>query len=186
MDIIVRQYTDADAAGVAKMWNESNEGWPGGFLPFIDFTAERIREKMRESDYIALFIALLGDEVVGYCSLAERSSDRNVSYIPLLNAHPKHHGKKIGKRTVLAAVLESIKRGFDRLDLHTWAGNTKAVPLYKKTGFFWVPDTDVYMQNFMPLVFQNHIARRFFDKHDWYATQIRDPVSYTHLTLPTN
>lgn len=174
MDIIVRQYTDADAAGVAKMWNESNEGWPGGFLPFIDFTAERIREKMRESDYIALFIALLGDEVVGYCSLAERSSDRNVSYIPLLNAHPKHHGKKIGKRTVLAAVLESIKRGFDRLDLHTWAGNTKAVPLYKKMGFFWVPDTDVYMQNFMPLVFQNPIARRFFDKHDWYATQIRD------------
>jgi len=174
MDVIIREYTDSDAAAVAQMWNESNEGWPGGFLPLIDYTEARIRDKMREADYLALFIALVGDKVVGYCSLAERSSDRNVSYIPLLNAHPKYHGKKIGKRTMLAAVQESIRRGFDRLDLHTWAGNTKAVPLYKKVGFFWVPDTDVYMQNFMPLVFQNPIARRFFDKHDWYATQVRD------------
>lgn len=174
MDVIVRQYTDADAAGVAQMWNESSEGWPGGFLPFIDFTEPRVREKMREADFIALYIALLGDKVVGYCSLAQRSTDRNVSYIPLLNAHPDYHGHKIGKKVLLAALDVSIKRGFDRLDLHTWPGNVKAVPLYKKAGFFWVPETEVYMQNFMPLVFQNPIARRYFDKHNWYATQVRD------------
>ncbi|MBN1594260.1 MAG: GNAT family N-acetyltransferase [Candidatus Coatesbacteria bacterium] len=174
MGIIIRQYTDADAAGVAKMWNESNEGWPGGFLPFIDYTAERIREKMRENDLIGLFLALDGDEVVGYCSLAERSNDRNAAYIPLLNAHPRCRGKKVGKMAILAAVNECINRGFDRLDLHTWAGNTLAVPLYKKVGFFWAPDTDVQMQNFMPSVFQNPIAKRFFEKHDWYATQVRD------------
>lgn len=174
MQVTIRKYTDSDAAGVAEMWNESNEGWPGGFLPFIEFTSERVREIMRKSDYLAVYLALLDEKVVGYCTLAERSQDKNVSYIPLLNAHPSYHGKKIGKQVLMAAVNESIRRGYDRLDLHTWAGNVKAVPLYKKTGFFWVPGTQVYMQNFMPLVFQNPIARRFFDKHDWYATQVRD------------
>ena len=174
MDVVVREYTDSDAAALAKMWNESNKGWPGGFLPFIEFTAERLREKLKEKEHIAIYVAQLGEKIVGYCSLAERSTDRGVSYIPLLNAHPDYHGKKIGKKVLLAALNESIKRGYDRLDLYTWAGNTKAVPLYKKTGFFWVPKTEVHMQNFLPLIFQNSIARRFFEKHDWYSTFARD------------
>ena len=93
MDIIVRLYTDSDAAAVAKMWNESNEGWPGGFLPFIDFTEERIRENMREAGPLAVYLALLGDDVIGYCSLKKSARDRNVAYVPLLNAHPNYRGK---------------------------------------------------------------------------------------------
>ena len=174
MEVTIREYSDADAAGVAAMWNESNKGWPAGFLGFIELTERRIREKMRQRDYVSVFLALVGKKVVGYCSVNEHSDDPNVAYVELLNVHPKYHGRKIGKRLLLAAVEKSIERGYDRLDLHTWPGNIKAVPLYKKTGFFWVPKTQVYMQNFIPLVFQNPIARRFFESANWYSAQVRD------------
>ena len=193
MEVTIREYSDADAAGVAAMWNESNKGWPGGFLGFIELTERRIREKMRQRDYVSVFLALVGKKVVGYCSVNEHSDDPNVAYVELLNVHPKYHGRKIGKRLLLAAVEKSIERGYDRLDLHTWPGNIKAVPLYKKTGFFWVPKTQVYMQNFIPLVFQNPIARRFFESANWYSAQVRDlsvePDQWlfqTHLKAPSD
>jgi hypothetical protein len=51
----------------------------------------------------------------------------------------------------------------------------KAVPLYKKIGLQWVPDTSVYMQNYIPAILQNSFCKPFFDKHpDWYLDQKRD------------
>ena len=33
MDSYIKTYEPSDAASIAQMWNESDEGWPGGFTP---------------------------------------------------------------------------------------------------------------------------------------------------------
>jgi len=65
-------------------------------------------------------------------------------------------------------VRRAIQLRFKMLSLYTWPGNTKAVPLYKKTGFFWVPETDVRMENFIPTILNLPLTKDFFAKHDWY------------------
>jgi len=99
----------------------------------------------------------------------------NVSYIGILGAHPEVLGKKYGKHLLLTAVDFSVKNGDVRQDLHTWPSNMKAVPLYKKIGLQWVPETSVYMQNYIPVILQNSFCKPFFDKHpDWYLNQKRE------------
>jgi hypothetical protein len=76
---------------------------------------------------------------------------------------------------LLKAVEFSVKNGDLRQDLHTWASNMKAVPLYKKIGLQWVPKTSVYMQNFMPGILQNNFCKAFFQKHpNWYLNHKRE------------
>ncbi len=63
--------------------------------------------------------------------------------------------------------------GYKRLFLHTWAGNLNAVPVYKRTGFFWRPDTQVLMENYIPTILKLPIAQAFFKQHDWYESYVR-------------
>jgi hypothetical protein len=49
----------------------------------------------------------------------------------------------------------------------------RAVPLYKKSGMFWVPETSVYMQDYIPGIISFPLAKEFFKKHDWYLSQVR-------------
>ncbi|MCK5346168.1 MAG: GNAT family N-acetyltransferase, partial [Candidatus Heimdallarchaeota archaeon] len=82
--------------------------------------------------------------------------------------------KKYGKHLLLTAIEFSVANGDIRQDLHTWASNMKAVPLYKKIGLQWVPDTSVYMQNYVPAILQDSFCKPYFDKHpDWYLNQKR-------------
>ncbi|MBS3782381.1 MAG: GNAT family N-acetyltransferase, partial [Candidatus Thermoplasmatota archaeon] len=84
-------------------------------------------------------------------------------------------GKKYGKNLLLKTLEKAIEENIERVDLHTWSGNLKAMPLYKKIGMFWVPETSVYMQDYIPLLHQNDLTEEWFDVHpDWYRSQRRD------------
>src|SRR5262249_36729579 len=72
------------------------------------------------------------------------------------------------------AVRRSVELGYRRLDLGTWPGNMKAVPLYKKTGFCWVPGTDVHMENYVPLLLSTPALAGFWQEADWYGAQLRN------------
>lgn len=168
----IRRYEDADAAAVAQMWNESNEGWPGGFTGGIPFTEETIRVWLRKESYIDIFLCMSGDKVVGYCSLQQYAVEPDASYVQLLNCHPKYWGNGVGRDLLKQAVARSTELGYRRLDLHTWPANMRAVPLYKKTGYFWAPGTQVHMMNYLPLILP--LAPEFFAEVDWYANYQRD------------
>jgi len=100
--------------------------------------------------------------------------EKHTCYVAYLAVHQDFHGKKFGKRLLLACVITGCDMGYKRIDLHTWPANLKSVPLYKKTGFFWVPDSQVYMQNYLPTILADPIAKRYFAKHDWYETFQRE------------
>ena len=179
---VIRPYTEADAPAVATLWRESAIEWPGGG-PFggRHATAEGVRHEQRARHPLETFIAWRDDPTsgapiaVGYCSLLAQPDDATATYVGLLTAHPSWHGQGVGRDLLMAAISRTIEIGRDRVDLHTWSGNLKAVPLYKKVGFFWVPDTSVRMANFLPMLMRIKAIRAFFESTgaDWYANSVR-------------
>lgn len=165
------EYNDLYAEKVAEMWNKSNSNW------------ENSESKMSKGDVIAtesnsgnikLYIAIDNDEVVGYCSLSEYKYDEGASYLPLLNVTPEYHGKKIGKALILKVLEDAIDSRWPRFDLFTWSGNIKAMPLYKKCGFFWERgNSNVHLMNFIPYLFQTEALKEYLNKIDWYKDSKR-------------
>lgn len=171
MEIKIVEYSHDLAAAVAEMWNHSRQGWGGG----NDITTEEnVRQQEENSINLNTYLAMEGDQVVGYCGLSEYREDQGALYIALLNVRDDYHGKKIGKQLVLKAIERTIQLKWPRLDLYTWAGNTKAVPLYKKCGFFWEErDDTVHLMNFIPSVLSTEAVQDFFKVADWYQDSKR-------------
>jgi len=175
-----------DVANLATFFNEIDDLWPGTWTHGVLYTEKRAKEFIEKRKALVNLVAFNPDgKLVGYCSVHRRTEEPNVSYIGLLGVHPDVLSKKYGKHLLLSAIEYSVENGDVRQDLHTWASNMKAVPLYKKVGLQWVPDTSVYMQNYIPAILQNQFCRPFFDKHpDWYLDQKRDlSQSPDELTL---
>ncbi|MFW6308471.1 MAG: GNAT family N-acetyltransferase [bacterium] len=173
-DYEIVEFEEKYAKELAEMWNRSSENW-GGYDHRV--TAEDIINEHKNNGHINDFLAVKKDNnrVVGYCSFSEYREEKDTLYIPLLNVEPDYQGKKIGKRLVLKAVERTIEYGYPRLDLHTWAGNTKAVPLYKKCGFFWEKREDsTHLMNFIPAVLQSEALKEYFTELDWYEDNKRD------------
>lgn len=169
--IQIVKYHEGLAAGVAKMWNLSRDSWGGDTRVM---TEEQVKTKEANSENIELYLAVDENEVVGYCGLSEYKEDTGSLYIPLLNVLPSYHGKKIGKILVMKALEKTIELGWPRLDLYTWPGNTKAVPLYKKCGFFWEDrDDTTHLMNFIPEVLNTPLLKPLFNKIDWYEASSR-------------
>ena len=163
--VIVRDFVEKDAPGLAQLFNESEEGWPGGLTGGVPYTAETVLDKIKSSDALAVLVAECDKKIVGYLELTKHWIGEDATYVALVNVHPKYRGRGIGTKLLKEAIKRSISLGVDRVDLHTWAGNEKAIRLYKKLGWFWVPETSVYMQNYLPQVLKTPIAKEFFAKH---------------------
>lgn len=151
-DFIIRDYKTEDTQALAEFFNESEEGWPGGFTGGVEITPEYVRESIEKDDNIAVLLAFHGEKVVGFLKLTKHWVTNDASYVKLLNVHPKFRGRGIGTALLKEAISRTIKAGLNRIDLHTWSGNERAIRLYKKLGFKWVPGTNVYMQNYLPYI----------------------------------
>ena len=165
MPLCIRDFRAEDAAEVARLFNESEEGWPGGLTGGVPYTPERVLEEFRRTNTIAHLVAELDGRIVGYLRLDRHWLGPDATYIALLNVHPEYRGRGIGTRLLKEAIRRSIELGVDRVDLHTWPGNARAIRLYKKLGFFWVPETGVYMQNYLPAILKLPPARAYFARH---------------------
>ncbi|NHJ46442.1 MAG: GNAT family N-acetyltransferase [Asgard group archaeon] len=171
----ITNYEPFMAKEAAEMFNAFNELWPGGFGGGVPYTEERVHDWLDKTSAIADLIAINDkDELCGYCGLYPHWRDKDAAYISILGVTPKAKGKKFGKRLLLKALEIAKENSINRVDLNTWSGNMEAVPLYKKVGLYWVPETSVYMQDFIPGILQEKIANEWFEKHpDWYGNFIR-------------
>jgi GNAT superfamily N-acetyltransferase len=170
----IREYRDSDAHDIAVSFNEQNDVWPGGFTSGKEVTADDIHRWHESDNAVAIYVSVEDNHARGYCSLLRSvTEEENCGYIGLLGLPPKHHGKGQGRDLLRISIAKAISEGMHRVDLHTWAGNLKAVPLYKKTGFMWVPETKVFMVNFIPLIVQSSFTAAFFKDIDWYEIHER-------------
>ena len=159
---------------LADMFNDWDSSWPGGFTRGVRMTASHVVEEHRRSRNLAVLVVESDEEIVGYCNLEAQPGQKELAYIGLLGARLSAHGKGIGKLLLREMVKRITELGYRQLTLHTWAGNTKAVPLYKKTGFQWIPETDVFMRNFLPAILNMPIVKTFLDGRDWYECLDRE------------
>ena len=167
--IKIVEYEPSLAAGIADMWNVSAEDWGGGRG---NKTADQVISDLSGAANLNLYIAMDGDLVVGYCSLKRDYHDANTLYIQLLGVRAGYKNKKIGKALVLSCVNRTRALGYAQINLHTWSGNTAAVPLYKKCGFLWEDrSSGVHLVNFIPTVLP--LFPDFFSAVDWYADAVR-------------
>ena len=169
-------FQNTDAERLADLFNSFDRGdlWPGGFTGGVPFTAERVLSSFPAGvKNITVLISTDRGKFTGICSLHPHGEDAEAAYIGVFGVHPDYLGKRHGKAMILKALQIAADHGFRRVDLNTWAGNMRAVPLYKKSGMFWVPETSVYMQDFVPGILNFPLAREFFKKHDWYSSQVR-------------
>jgi GNAT superfamily N-acetyltransferase len=184
MNVKIVEYDETMAESLADMYNTWDELWPGGYTQGIPYDAERVRKNFGKMNAIAILIALDKETglPVGSCTLHEHWRDADAAYIGTLGVSPEALGKKVGKHLLLESVRRVHDRGFARVDLNTWAGNTRAVPLYKKIGLMWNPGGDgLTMEGYVPGILDNALCRPFFDKHatgedSWYNLHIREIV----------
>jgi len=167
--IKIVEYDPSFAQGICDMWTKSGDDWGG--QSGIQTPSQIIAEHAGAANF-NVYLALDGDAVVGYCSLARYYYDANTAYIPLLNVQQDYHGKGIGKALVLQCVNRTIELGYPRIDLYTWPGNTAAVPLYKKCGYLWEDrPNSTHLTNFIPTILK--LFPEFFSKADWYKDSTR-------------
>jgi GNAT superfamily N-acetyltransferase len=170
----VSEFRPEDAEALAHCWREGNQAWPGGGPGGGLATAASVEAALVEWDTLAMFLAWApdrqtGDErVVGYCWFVPYGPQPETGYVHILGVHQDYHGHGYGRDLLKAALARTVALGHRQLNLHTWPGNQKAVPLYKRSGYFWAPDTTVRMENYLPTIFKLPDARRFFAEADWY------------------
>ena len=165
------EYNHSYAALVADMWNKSSSSWGN---EISNSTAEIVIASETTSGNIKLYLAIDKDEVVGYCSFSEYQYDEDASYLPLLNVRPDYLGKKVGKTLILKVIDDAIKSVFPRFDLFTWSGNIKAMPLYKKCGFFWEKkNNSVHLMNFIPYLYKTPALVSYLSEINWYKDSKR-------------
>ena len=177
MTFIIRDFDYEDveqAEKAAVMFNDWDSVWPGGFTRGVPSTAAKVQEEHRRSSHLAVLVVEHEGEFVGYCNLEAAPGQKDVAYIGLLGANEKVHGKGVGKMLLREMIRRVTELGYKQVTLGTWAGNTKAVPLYKKTGFNWIPETDVFMRNFIPGLLAMPLVQTFLDGKDWYDCLERD------------
>lgn len=166
--IRIVEYQAQYAKSIAEMWNRSADGWMGRSF---NSSEAKVLEEEGKGSYLNLYLAVVDDEVLGYARLAMYPEEAGVSYIAMLSVIPEHHGKGIGRMLVQKCVLRAAELGYERIDLFTWAGNTKAVPLYKKCGFFWekMETQATHLMNFLPGLLNSELLKPWFACFDWYA-----------------
>ncbi len=174
MDPIIVDYGPQLAATAADLANACRHSWPWDFTEGIPFTAASVEARLRRRNTLAVLLSVEGDVARGYLELIPFPGDPDAAYVALVYVHPDYHGRGIGRALLREAVERTTQLGLGRLDLHTWPSHLKAVPLYKGLGFFWVPGTEVWMQNYIPSLLANPVAAPFFDRHDWGRTLVRD------------
>ncbi|MHA1638065.1 MAG: GNAT family N-acetyltransferase [Candidatus Thorarchaeota archaeon] len=164
------ELTMEDSARVAECFNsfDDSDSWPGGFTGGNLYTAERVFEDTKKRSDIRILVAYDGDKIVGYCNVCTGELDPEAAYVGLLGVDPAYQGKGYGKFMLIEAAETAAKAGMRRIDLHTWGGNLKAMPLYKRIGYNWVPGTRVLMESHIPGILNAPLFKEFFEKYYWY------------------
>ncbi|MHA1909599.1 MAG: GNAT family N-acetyltransferase, partial [Candidatus Thorarchaeota archaeon] len=164
------ELTMENAARLAECFNsfDDSDSWPGGFTGGNPYTAQRIYDNMKKGTDLRTIVAHVDDKIVGHCNVVESSLDTEAVYVGLLGVNPTYQGQGYGKLMLIEASEAAAKLGKRRIDLHTWGGNLKAMPLYKRVGYNWVPKTRVLMESHIPGIIGCSMFSDFFERHNWY------------------
>ncbi|TFG05208.1 GNAT family N-acetyltransferase [Candidatus Thorarchaeota archaeon] len=152
---------------------DDSDSWPGGFTHGVAYTSERVLRDKKKSQDLRTIVAHKKGKIVGHCNITAGELDEEAVYVGLLGVNPSYQGEGFGKALLVEAAETAARLGKRRIDLHTWGGNLKALPLYKRTGYNWVPRTRVLMESHIPGILGCEVFENFFERHNWYDSYQR-------------
>ena len=163
----------SDYKALARCYNsfKDPESWPDGFGGSFVFTGEWIGERLVTKDTSAYFVATdpkNNQKIVGVCFCNPSWNLRNSYYVELFSVDPAYQKMNFGKNLLLKATEFALNKKLQMLGLHTWGGNLKAMPLYKRIGFKWRPNTEVFMESYIPQILNYSLFRDIFSNYIWY------------------
>lgn len=81
-------------------------------------------------------VALVGDDVVGWCDIVRGRHDAlRHSGVLAIGVVPEFRGQGIGRDLIKRALATADRRGLTRIELTVRADNPAAIALYKRMGF---------------------------------------------------
>ena len=91
-----RDWRAGDAERLARFFDKTGEGWPGG--RWDPTTPEEAERRVRERQQLGVFVTEEGGEFRSFCSLHAKPNDTKGAYVGLLTADPDYHGRGYGLR----------------------------------------------------------------------------------------
>ncbi len=172
----VLKNTREDFNALARCYNsfKDSNSWPSGFGGAFTFTGEVLEKEMKDIDLASHFIACAPEDknkIIGVCFVGPMWNLPNGYYVLFLGVDPLYQKKGVGKELLLRATkYATLEKKAKIITLHTWGGNLKAMPLYKRQGYKWRPKTSVYMENYIPQILTYPLFLGFFTtlKSTWY------------------
>jgi len=102
--------------------------------PEIEVVKERIKHGIESNQ--AHFVAVIGDQVVGWCdAMRYQVNSLNHRAGIGMGVQKEYRGKQIGEKLLLATIEYSRQTEIKRIDLDVREDNISAINLYKKCGF---------------------------------------------------
>lgn len=134
----VRPGRPADIEPAAALFHHADRtrlGSPGGTVP------ARLAERLRSPDAIFV-VSSHGPSLIGMAAGVQARHDGGAGdpipglcHITMVAVHPDHWGHGVGRRLLDALIPEVREHGYDRAQLFTQTGNTRARRLYEGLGF---------------------------------------------------
>ncbi len=167
------EYTKDDYARLARCLNsfKDSNSWPDGFGGSYEFTPENVENDWKTHDFTSYFVIVAPDDenkIVGTCFCEPTWNLPDAHYVELLGVDPSYQKQKLGKAMLLRATQFATENNHRLLALDTWAGNTNAMPLYKRIGMKWRVNTTVFMESYIPPILNHPYLRKIFTKFHWY------------------
>jgi len=133
-DIILRLATDDDVPALRRLVNAAYGELADRGLNYTGtFQDEEItRERMQGND---VYLASLGEKLIGTISLELQDEDQPLLYISQLGVLPEHKGQGIGRKLLLWAETVARTKGASRLQLDTAVPAVHLVSLYQSLGY---------------------------------------------------
>jgi len=162
-----------DYDALARCYNsfKDSDSWPGGFGGSYVFNGEDIEKRFKVRDHNGQLIITApdaADTIVGVSLCCRTWNLPDSWYVQLLGVDPQYQGQKFGKALLLESTKFAMERSARFISLHTWGGNLKAMPLYKRQGYKWRPNTSVYMENYIPQILNFPYFQDLFSQFSWY------------------
>ncbi len=172
-EILVREIRREDLQDLIELIRASKYDFTYGFHYNVHrYDPDEIWVQLAGTRKFPTLVAEYRGKVISFMKYREHWSEESNLYVDLIVTHPKYRGLGAGRKLLTECIKIAVEKGYDLVSLHTWASN-RAMRLYSRLGFVWVPHTHVYMINLAPQLLKNNTIRNFFD----------DPRSLVYLLV---